>query len=351
MKTIPWYVVFFAVVAVLSVAFLVQAPSPPQDFSEPSPAVEPKPAQVFDIHGKRGVYLTAYVAANPQTFFYVLEQSARFGLNAVVVDIKNNNGEVCYASEVPLAKAIGAVRPVLDLPRLIKDLHDRGFYVILRQVVFYDPILAKYLGVGTAPWILPTVEVAVEYNLALAQEAAGFGVDEIQFDYVRFPDDGPIGPDYSGRCSVVENFLAKAKESLPIPISADVYGRVMWPWNARSIDPIGQRLEGIAFYVDVVSPMLYPSHFVEEELKDDPYGTVFRTMSHGKERVKTPLRPYLQAFAMAIPPWMTLSEYIVAQVRAAEATGADGYLFWNPRGDYSALWEALQILTREKARP
>ncbi|MCS7240156.1 MAG: putative glycoside hydrolase [Candidatus Bipolaricaulota bacterium] len=353
MKLSLWCVLFVLGTIVLGLSFLGQAPSPlqeeisaPQDFPNPSPPKEP--GQNREIHSRKGVYLPAPAAANTALLSEILTQSKKFGLNTVVVDIKNNNGEVCYSSQVPLAQAAGAVRPLLDLAALVAELHRHGLYVIARQVVFYDPVLAKYLGAGTAPWVLPTVATAVNYNLAIAKEVESFGVDEIQFDYIRFPDDGPIGPDYSGRCAEVERFVSKAQDALFVPISVDLFGRVMWPWNAQKIDPIGQHLEGIARYVDVISPMLYPSHFVEEELKADPYQTIMRTMNHGKARVKVPLRPYLQAFSMAIPAGMTLAEYIVAQVRAAEATGADGYLFWNPRADYTALWQALAILAREK---
>lgn len=324
----------------MSLGFITQAPSPKEVESPVLPKELSSPPEL-SIHDRRGVYLTAYAAANPDLLQEVLRQSPRFGLNAVVVDVKNNQGEVCYGTGVPLAQSIGAIRPVLNLAELIRRLHDLGLYVIARQVVFYDPLLAKYLGVGADPWVLPTAETAVSYNLAIALEVADAGVDEIQFDYIRFPDDGPIGPDYSARCAAVEAFVARAKALLPVPISVDIYGRVMWPWNARGIDPIGQRLEGLAQHTDVISPMLYPSHFVEAELKADPYGTVLRTMGHGRERTSTPLRPYLQAFSMAIPPGMTLSQYILAQIWAAEEAGADGYLFWNPRSDYSALWEAL----------
>jgi len=87
-----------------------------------------------------------------------------------VIDVKNNEGEVCYPSQVPKARAIGAVRPVLDLARLVQELHQRGFYVIARQVIFYDPMLAKHLGVPTSPWVLPTEAEAVSYNLAIAKE-------------------------------------------------------------------------------------------------------------------------------------------------------------------------------------
>ena len=323
----------------LATAFSVQAPSPhPQAAVSPAEAggssARPSP------HGRRGVYLTAYAAANPALLQDILAKSEKFGLNAVVIDVKNNDGDVCYDSKVPLARALGAVRPLLDLPRLVEELHRRGFYVIARQVVFYDPRLAKHLG-GTGPWVPPGSATAAAYNLALAKEVAEAGVDEIQFDYIRFADDGPIGPNYADRCATLEAFLAQARQHLPVPISVDVYGRVMWPWNAQRIDPIGQHLESMARHVDVISPMLYPSHFVEPELKADPYGTVRRTLLHGKTRVSVPLRPYLQAFAMAIPAGMDVPTYILLQIRAARDAGADGYLFWNPRADYSALWQAL----------
>jgi hypothetical protein len=351
MKTYLFILVGLVTFLLLGLAFLAQAPSPQEI---PNPQVErqsepcgPRPPE-NSIHGKRGVYLTAYAAANSAILSEVLAQSARFGLNAIVIDVKNNEGEVCYSSQVPKARALGAVRPLLDLAKLVQELHRRGFYVIAREVVFYDPILAKSLGVPTAPWVLPTEAEAASYNLAIAQEVEGLGVDEIQFDYIRFPDDGPIGPSYSARCAAVEAFLSRAKSVLSVPISADVYGRVMWPWNAQKIDPIGQNLEGIARIVDVVSPMLYPSHFVEPELKADPYGTVLRTMAHGKARVRAPLRPYLQAFSMAIPSGMSLPEYILAQIKAAEESGADGYLFWNPKADYSGLWQALNLAQKER---
>lgn len=297
--------------------------------------------------GRHGVYLTAYAAGQPRSFESILDRLVAHGLDTVVVDVKNNQGEVCYGSSVELAQQAGAVTPLLDLAAVVRAVHARGMYAIARQVVFYDPLLARRLGLPSTPWVPPTVEEAIAYNLALAAEVERAGFDEIQFDYLRFPDDGPIGPDYSARCQAVEGFLARARAELTVPLSVDVYGRVMFPWNARRIDPIGQHLEGVGRWVDVVSPMLYPSHYPEREFKDDPYGTVRRGIEEGRARIATPLRPYLQAFEMALPAGMTLAAYIVAQIEGAEAGGASGYLFWNPRSEYTALWEALG----SRARP
>lgn len=315
-----------------------QAPAPQLEPTPPISESEP------GFHGRRGIYLTSYALTRPDFLRRVLERLAAYGLDTVVVNVKNMHGEVCYASSVELAHVIGAVRSRIDIPEILTEIHARGMYAIARQVVFYDPVLAEHLGSHAAPWVLPTDEEAVAYNVAIARELASLGFDELQLDYVRFPDDGAIGEDYSDRCSAVEAFLARVREALPVPLSVDVFGRVMWPWNARRIDPIGQHLEGMAEQVDLFSPMLYPSHYVEQSLKDDPYGTVKRALEHGMTRVDVPMRPYLQAFDLDIPLGMTLPEYIIAQIRAAEEMGADGYLFWNPRADYSALWQALQLL-------
>lgn len=308
----------------------------------PAPAVLSSPAPpTASLHGRRGVYLTAYAASQVGFLDEVLDKLAQYGLNTVVVDVKNNHGEVCYPSQVALARQCGAVKPLLDLPALVRAVHARGMYAIARQVVFYDPFLARHLGLTTAPWVLPTVAAATAYNLDLAAEVAQAGFDEIQFDYIRFPDDGPIGPDYSPRCQAVEAFLAQARSRLDLPLSVDVYGRVTFPWNAHRSDPIGQHLAGMARWVDSVSPMLYPSHYVERAFKDDPYGTVLQALVDSTARTTTPIRPYLQAFEMAIPSGMSMADYISAQIRAAEEGGADGYLFWNPWADYTALWQAL----------
>lgn len=335
----------FLAAFLLGLVWQGQAPSPKADpETVPPPAPSPQ-----GIHGRRGVYLTSYSLARPGFLEGILDTLQAHGLDTVVVNVKNMHGEVCYPTRVELARAIGAVAPRLDLAAILAAIHARGMYAIARQVVFYDPQLAAHLGAG-GEWVLPTDEAAVAYNVAIAQELAELGFDELQLDYVRFPDGGGIGADYSARCAAVEAFLARVKEALTVPLSVDIFGRVLWPWNARRIDPIGQHLEGMARFVDVFSPMIYPSHYVEQKLKDDPYGTVKLALEHGMARVETPMRPFLQAFDMAIPAGMTLPEYIAAQIRAAEEVGADGYLFWNPATDYSALWQALELMGGPEGR-
>lgn len=303
-----------------------------------APAVPPSP------HGRVGIYLGSYALTRSGALEEVLQKAAEGLLNAVVINVKDNHGEVTYKSAVPLAKRIGATTGRLDLGSLLPALRARGIYLIARQVVFDDPKLAAHLGSPQAPWVLPTDERAVSYNLEIAQEVASLGFDEIQFDYIRYPDGGDLVAAYGGRYAAIERFLGRAHDLLSgrVVLSADLFGRVMWDWNKKRIDPIGQSLEGMAAYLDLFSPMLYPSHYHERVYQENPYRVVKEALGAGKARVATPVRPFLQAFNMAIPSGMTLEAYIRAQVKAAKEEGADGYLFWNPNCEYAALYRALK---------
>ena len=303
----------------------------PAAYSGPSP------------HNRIGVYLTSYAVGKEGILDGVMNAAREGKLNAVVINVKNMYGEITYASQVPLAIQINASIGRVDMPALISMLHANGIYVIARQVLFYDPKLAAYLGQGEQ-WVAPDDEVAIEYNLQIAQEVASLGVDEIQFDYARYADGGSLTPVYDSRYAAINAFLASARRLLNgrVELSVDVFGRVLWNWNKKGIDPIGQSLEGIAPLVDFISPMLYPSHYSEQRYKDDPYGVVKEALTDGEARVTTPFRPFLQAFDRYIPAGMTMEDYIRAQVRAARELQTDGYLFWNPSCDYAALYRVLE---------
>ena len=175
--------------AVVGLVWYGQAPAPG---TSPVPVGAPS-APTPDIHGRRGVYLTSYSLTRPGFLATILDRLTVYGLDTVVVNVKNMHGEVCYPTRVELAHRIGAVAPRLDLAQILEAIESRGLYAIARQVVFYDLKLAAYLGAPTAPWVLPTEEVAVQYNAALAKELAALGFDEVQLDYIRFPDEGGSG--------------------------------------------------------------------------------------------------------------------------------------------------------------
>jgi hypothetical protein len=317
---------------VLIVAFY---PSDPTAQGDPFPSVP-------QGHNRVGIYLTSYALTKRDVVEGIFDARKSGKIDAVVLNVKNMHGELTYDSEVPLAKEIGASTGRLDLPALVPVLRERGFYVIARQVLFYDPLLARHLGASEA-WLAVDNEVVVQYNLAVAEEVASLGFDELQFDYIRYADAGSLESVYEERYAAVDRFLSEARRRLAgrITLSADLFGRVLWPWNERRIDPIGQSLEEMSARLDFVSPMLYPSHFAEQAYRDDPYRVVSEALLSGKARVSTRYRPFLQAFDMALPAGMSLETYIGEQIRAAEQAGADGYLFWHPACDYEALYRAL----------
>lgn len=311
------------------------------DSSEPTVREEP----TLDWRGRRGIYLTSGLAASRERLQRYVDQLRQHGLNTLVIDVKDNSGVVAYPSEVGLATEIGARRVRFHLTELVDWLHERDIYLIARQVVFNDPKLAEHIDSPIAPWVDPSNPTALDYNLSIAREVAAAGVDELQFDYIRYPDGGSYEPIYEDRYRAITSFLETVDDTVgeDIRLSADVYGRTMRGWNQRRVDPIGQNLEDLMPHADVLSPMVYPSHYESARYWHDPYGTVHNELALGLERGLT-MRPFLQAFERYRPTEMSQPTYVAEQIRAARDLGFDGYLFWNPQGKYANLWEALDTL-------
>lgn len=270
------------------------------------------------------------------------------GFNAVVINVKNVSGEVTYSSNVKLASEIGAVTDRLDLANIISRLHEEGIYVIARLTCFKDRLMAARCC-GGGEWSDPENRLAQEYNVRLAREVSSMGFDEIQLDYIRYPDGpGKIGGDYQDRSEVISEFVGRVKRAIDpgVRLSADVYGRAVWEWNSRNIDPIGQNLEYLGENLDVLSPMIYPSHYQDPDLVYNPHKLVDLAMKVGKDRLTTELRPFIQGFDRATPQGMNLVTYIQEELRALESHEENGFLVWNPSSNYDALWKAVEGMNR-----
>ena len=285
-------------------------------------------------------------------------------LNAVVIDVKGDRGRIPYKSAVPLSAQVGAqsTLTIKDIEGLLKSLRGKGIYTIARIVVFKDnplasakPDWAVKLPGGAIwhdredlAWTDPFNEQVWEYNLAVAEEAARYGFDEIQFDYVRFPD--ARGLVYSmpntmeNRVRAVSDFLRSARRKL-VPynvfVAADIFGYVCWNLDDTGI---GQRLDQLAPYLDYLSPMLYPSgfHVGIPGIRDPvahPYEIVYRSLARAKERTGLPgvrFRPWLQAFRdYAFDHRPFTGKEIGLQIKAATDFGSNGWMLWNPSNVYS----------------
>jgi hypothetical protein len=287
-------------------------------------------------------------------------------LNALVIDVKGDRGLVAFKTNVSLAHVAGADRitTIPDMPALIKELHDAGLYVIARIVVFKDDPVANArmdLAVKTADgstfhdreglaWTDPFRREIWDYNVALAVEAARAGFDEIQFDYARFPDTKGVHfseiSTMSSRIAAITGFLAQARRQLTpynVFLAVDVFGYICWNLDDTQI---GQRLEDILPLVDYVSPMLYPSGFSfgipgYPDPVLHPREIVRLSLDRALARThvsRLRFRPWLQAFKdYAFDRRIFDADEVKAQIDGAESFGADGWMLWNPRNDYTGL--------------
>jgi hypothetical protein len=312
----------------------------------------------------RALYLSFWAVGTKSLRETVLGLTTNTPVNAVVIDVKGDLGYISFRTGVPLAAEIGAqkITTVPDMPALLERLRRQGIYTIARIVTFKDNMLGTArpkLAVrqnGHAfkdreglTWCDPFLPEARSYNIDLAIEAAKAGFDEIQFDYVRFPD--AKGVEFSqpateqSRPKAITAFLTQAREKLApynVFLSADVFGYICWNNGDTGI---GQKIEDLAVPLDYVSPMLYPSGFLygipayRDPIKH-PYEIVRLSLNRARERIKVDpirFRPWLQAFAdYAFDKRQFGEEEIQAQIRAAESFGSDGWLLWNPRNNYSA---------------
>jgi hypothetical protein len=329
----------------------------------------------------RAVYLSGDSAGITKTIDHIIELSKTTNLNAVVIDVKES-GKVNYESSVEAVKSINAIDKKYNPEEVIKKLHENNIYVIGRVVCFRDnylgqkrPDLAVKRVNGQAftddnrlRWILPFSEEAQNYNIDIAKEAADKGFDEIQFDYVRFPDAtskqvsyGQIPP----KADVISEFLKKASDELhkkEVLVSADVFAIICE--SQSDGEAIGQIIERVGKDIDYVSPMIYPSHFANasktgamhngmgQEINGikftapdlEPYKVVYNTMLRTMSKISTmpdykaKIRPYLQAFTASYLPAGYKQKYgpaqVKEQIKAANDGGSNGWILWDPANIY-----------------
>ena len=312
----------------------------------------------------KALYLTVYGIGAPFLRDPAIDVIDKSKLNSLVIDLKGDRGLIPYPSAVPLAAKAGALklRTIPDLKELASSLKAKGLYLIARIVVFKDdPLVAlrpdwavRTTGGGIwkdregLSWIDPFKKEAWDYTLGVAEEAAAAGFDEIQFDYVRFPDS--VGVAFSqasteaSRVETINAFLREARRRL-VPynvfLAMDMFGYVCWNRNDTGI---GQRVEDLATVVDYISPMLYPSGFQfgipgYRNPVQNPYEIVYKSLEECKSRtVGTAVRyrPWLQAFPdYAFGGQNFGADEIGKQIKASRDAGTVGWMLWNPRNVYS----------------
>jgi hypothetical protein len=319
----------------------------------------------------KALYLSFYAIGTPSIRNKAVQLISKTELNALVIDVKGDRGMIAYPSTIPLAKKDGA-QSIITIPNLkarVADFHQRHLYLIARIVTFKDDELASArpgLAVKTKDgkiwydnenmaWTDPFKKKVRNYNIEVAIEAAQAGFDEIQFDYVRFPDNRNVVFSQSdtedARVDTITGFLAEARKRLApynVFLSADIFGYVCWNQNDTGI---GQKLESIAQTVDYVSPMLYPSTFQygipgDRNPVENPVDIIRLTLARARERTglsPVHFRPWLQAFRdYAFDHREFGAKQIRGQTHAANHFGSDGWMLWNPRNVYTTAGLTLR---------
>ena len=341
---------------------------------EPQPIVEksrpfPKNEEI------RAIYLTGTTAGSAKGV-QIIRRWHEAGGNAVVFDIKDSDGSINVPFDHPLARKLKSY-PISNLPKFVRFIHSLDMHAIARQALFRDDNIAKNHGAlavqsrslhqpwrenGKLVWADSSNPQVQDYNLALAKYVAGSGVDEVQFDYVRFPAEGNQADALFAfqkdpklqRDVVIANFLDRAYSELHpmgVLLSLDVFGVMAWQ---RQVDlrHTGQDIVKMARHCDVLSPMIYPSHFFGMDNYKRPGDAPEHFIGMSMDRfVKVTegsgvtLRPWLQAFAWRTPTYSP--KYILAQVSTSKQHGGDGFLFWNARNDYSKPFAAMPVMMKD----
>ncbi len=343
-------------------------------YSIPSIIPDPKNSKMPDLIYTRGMYFTG-ISAGSENFLIMLPALKDLGINTIVFDAKDVTGEVNYYSNVPDAQKYNThdKRPIENIDKMLSVLKRNGIYTIARIAVFRDQLLCaknanyaiKSKRTGSTwngskeVWCDPTNKYVQEYNIRLAVELAEKGVDEIQFDYIRFPTKGDLGDAgyvyHYGKMSkeaVITLFLQKAYNEISwknVRLSIDIFGVVAWE-KEIDIEKTGQRVASLSKYCDVISPMLYPSHFEDDfdgfaNPGDEPYHFILE----GSKKTKLlaggkPVRPWLQAFNWRVTPSKYNEDYIIKQIAGCRDAGASGYLFWNASNSYDIVYRTLKKL-------
>ena len=294
----------------------------------------------------KAVHMTGEAVEERLDHFVEMTHSTE--LNALMVDLKDESGFAQYDTEVATAMDLEAVAGRYDLAAVVQRAADEDLYLIGRLVAFQDPVAARadhdmavWDTATDAPFsaddqyfLDPTDPDARAYIMEMAVEACEAGVDEIQFDYVRFPDSRPQsirfdeGVTADIRSETIRSFLADAVDTLhPVgcAVAADVFGFVT---TASDDGGIGQHWVEVTSVVDVASPMLYPSHYTSgwfgfEEPGDNPGEVVDGALGDAMSRLahRTVVRPWLQDFGY--------DEALVReQIEVAESYGL-GWMLWN----------------------
>ncbi|HEY0242456.1 MAG TPA: putative glycoside hydrolase [Gemmatimonadaceae bacterium] len=331
----------------------------------------------------RGLYVNRFAAQGRKKMQRLIAIADSTEINAFVIDVKDEFGLNYNSTDPMLQKNAGTQTKVSNLKALVDTLNAHGILPIARIVVFKDSVAARmnpsyvirkadgspWRDHKGLTWVNPYANSIWEYNFRIAEESVRMGFGEIQFDYIRFPEPyrslpAQVFPESNGRSKTdaLAEFLVAAKkriDKLGVRTTADIFGLVSTVGGALEI---GQRWEPMVKSVDVVLPMVYPSHYPRGSFgiprpNADPYNVIHTAISRGRVRTEAlglkgeRVRPWLQAFTLG-PPKYGPGE-IEAQKKAVYDSGYESWVMWHPGSSYDIFVPALEktLVSRAKKPP
>ncbi len=351
-------------------------------------AVTPEVRHLLTPKSVKAIYMTSCVAGTPSFRSDLVKLVEETELNSIIIDIKDYSGMLSFYPQSEALKPFVSDRcRAPDMEEFIETLHEKGIYVIGRITVFQDPILTKrrpdlavkkqsdgstwhdHKGLSFTD---PGAKEVWDHHVAIAKESYGIGFDELNFDYIRFPSDGPMNDiafSWSGKrakSEVLEEFFAYLSgklKPLGLALSADLFG--MTTTNTDDLN-IGQVLEKAAPYFDYLAPMVYPSHYPPNfngyaNPNHYPYEVVKFSMDVAVKRflatTTTVALKGVTAIASTTPllypkkvwnkeklrPWLQDFDYggtydvaeVKAQIQATYDAGLTSWMLWAPSNRYT----------------
>ncbi len=335
-------------------------------------AVSPPPNVHMPVPEKMsGIYLTASTAAG-QRGEVLIDELIKAGGNTIVMDVQAGT-KLAYASTLELSKTLNNTgTQVPDMRALVEKLHQKNIYVIGRLVLFKSPFLANIKKEWTlkdkrngkpfsnregAIWLDSGNNELLAYYADICRELADFGFDEIQFDYVRFPEAGKqgyVGYNYTGQETTTREqtivnavtMLGQALHEKGVKVGIDVFGIIVWDKVSGPI--IGQNIVALAPHVDAIYPMSYPSHFGpgwggHKNPGDEPYFFNYETTKKFLEQTAgsgAQIRPWLQGFVYRTKKFDSV--YVSEEIRALKDLGVTQFVVWNAANNYPYTFAAFK---------
>ncbi len=345
--------------AILLVA--LQAPAPAVRDTTPMPVV-------------RALYVNRFAAQSSKKMRRLVGVADSTEINGLVIDMKDEFGLNYHSANADFRRNEGTTSKVRDVHALLDTLHAHHILAIARIVVFKDPVAAslnpkwtirrpdgsEWEDKKSTKWVDPYDHAVWEYNIGVAEELVKLGFNEVQFDYIRFPEPykslpPQVFPDAKPGVSKAENlagYLREARERLHkagVRSTADIFGLVTTVHGALEV---GQDWEKISPYVDVVLPMVYPSHYPHGSFgipvpNAEPYRVMKIALDTARIRdgrlgITDPdhVRPWLQAFSLGHVEYGP--KQLAEEKRAVYDAGYDSWVMWSPGSHYEVFLPALE---------